>query len=641
MKILIVDESLFSRTMIQQALTPLDMVCLHAKDGKTAWQMLSEHDDIRLVTLSMILEDISGLEFLMKCRSLKNISKLDFVLITSNDDEVTRARAFEYGATNFLPKPFKPETLINICKRLLFKDNLFFGCNILIVDDSRMTRELIKKGLTFLGVNITEAGSASEGLEVLKNNSNINLIITDMMMPGMNGTEFTWEIRHLEKYQSVPVIMLSGDTKMENILNYFKAGISDYLCKPFVTEELIARVRVHLNLYLQNQEAQETMQELEKVSRMKDELLAVCSHDIRSPLNAILGNSELLLDEALPGTKEYATDIKDSAVTLLELVNELLDDGKKQAIGQAGKTDLDLRKIIIKSIRQQNSRLINKKINLETKLNESIILGDESSLKRVFANLLSNAIKFTPRNGSIFISCEQRGETAVVHIKDSGIGIPEDMIPKLFEKYTPASRKGTDGEESTGLGMSIVNDLVLDHDGKIEVASKEGKGTTFTLIFPLVQKKTIVEPEDISKENKEIEATSTMEGLIEPEEAHLLIVDDNKANLRLLEKMLKKNHFNSIVKAENGLEALEAYKSVNSNHVFDIIITDIEMPEKNGDEFAADIREINKEDKSAFIIALTGHRGAEYPDGLFDVVLAKPVIMHQLKKALSKVCSVK
>lgn len=151
MKSLIIDESLFSRTMIQQALAPLGITCLHAKDGQTAWDIISTDQEIHLLTLSMVLADTTGLEFLMKCRTLKHIAKLDFIFITSNDDEMTRARAFEYGATNFLAKPFKPENLVNICKRLLFKDNLFHGCNILIVDDSKMTRELIKKGLSFLG----------------------------------------------------------------------------------------------------------------------------------------------------------------------------------------------------------------------------------------------------------------------------------------------------------------------------------------------------------------------------------------------------------------------------------------------------------------------------------------------------------
>ncbi|MCM8530542.1 MAG: response regulator [Lentisphaeraceae bacterium] len=331
MKILIIDESLFSRKIIEQALKPLGITCLHASDGKSAWKLLSEDSSIQLVTTSMVLTDTTGLKLLKRCRETKALLKTDFIFITSNDDELTRSKAFELGATNFLSKPFKPKTLINICKRLLFRDNLFYGSKIFIVDDSMVTRELIKKTLSFLGVNTFEATSGTDALEMLKSGLTVDLIITDMNMPGMNGTELTWKIRHLDNFHSVPIIMLSGDTKMANILNYFKAGISDYLCKPFISEELIARVRVHLNLYLQSQEAQDNMQELENLSRMKDEVLAVCSHDIRSPLNAILGNTELLLDEAVPGTKAYAEDIRDSAMHLLDLVTDLLDAGKKQA----------------------------------------------------------------------------------------------------------------------------------------------------------------------------------------------------------------------------------------------------------------------------------------------------------------------
>ena len=634
MKILIIDESLFSRTIIQQALIPLDIQCLHASDGKTAWKILHENEDIRLVTLSMVLEDTSGLEFLIRCQNLKNIGKLDFVLITSTNDETTRAQAFEYGAANFLSKPFKPETLVNICKRLLFKDNLFYGCHILIVDDSRTTRELIKKALSFLGIKIAEASSGAEALELLRNGPKIDLVITDMMMPEMNGTELTWEIRQLENYHSVPIIMLSGDTKMENILNYFKAGISDYLCKPFVSEELIARVRVHLSLYLQSQEAQETMLELEELSRMKDEVLAVCSHDIRSPLNAILGNTELLLDEAVPGIKDYATDIKDSATTLLELVNDLLDAGKKQATEASQKSELDLQKVIMKAIRQQNSRIINKSLNLQSSLNPTLIFGEESSLKRIFANLLSNAIKFTPSDGTITLSCEEINDQAVVIVKDSGIGIPAEMVPKLFDKYTPASRAGTDGEESTGLGMSIVKELVHHHDGNIEVQSVENSGTAFIITFPLVQSKTAKVKKD-SKIEKTIKPDKpVITKTISPQQANILIVDDNSANLRLLEKMLKKNGIENITKAENGVEAMDLYCAFYEDTGFDLVITDIEMPEKNGDEVADEIRKLPNSVKKPFIVALSGHRGAEYPEGLFDAALTKPILVNQLKSTL-------
>ncbi|MCH2207886.1 MAG: response regulator [Lentisphaerales bacterium] len=634
MKILIIDESLFSRTIIQQALIPLDIQCLHASDGKTAWKILHENEDIRLVTLSMVLEDTSGLEFLIRCQNLKNIGKLDFVLITSTNDETTRAQAFEYGTANFLSKPFKPETLVNICKRLLFKDNLFYGCHILIVDDSRTTRELIKKALSFLGIKIAEASSGAEALELLRNGPKIDLVITDMMMPEMNGTELTWEIRQLENYHSVPIIMLSGDTKMENILNYFKAGISDYLCKPFVSEELIARVRVHLSLYLQSQEAQETMLELEELSRMKDEVLAVCSHDIRSPLNAILGNTELLLDEAVPGIKDYATDIKDSATTLLELVNDLLDAGKKQATEASQKSELDLQKVIMKAIRQQNSRIINKSLNLQSSLNPTLIFGEESSLKRIFANLLSNAIKFTPSDGTITLSCEEINDQAVVIVKDSGIGIPAEMVPKLFDKNTPASRAGTDGEESTGLGMSIVKELVHHHDGNIEVQSVENSGTAFIITFPLVQSKTAKVKKD-SKIEKTIKPDKpVITKTISPQQANILIVDDNSANLRLLEKMLKKNGFENITKAENGVEAMDLYCAFYEDTGFDLVITDIEMPEKNGDEVADEIRKLPNSVKKPFIVALSGHRGAEYPEGLFDAALTKPILVNQLKSTL-------
>lgn len=481
----------------------------------------------------------------------------------------------------------------------------------------------------------------------------VDLIITDMVMPEMNGTELTWKIRQLKNYQDVPVIMLSGNTKMENILNYFKSGISDYLCKPFISEELIARVRVHLSLYLQSKEAQQIMTELENVSRMKDELIAVCSHDIRTPLNAIVGNSELLLTEEIPGTKEYATDIKDNAMALLDLVTNLLDSGKKKSLEGDQKVELDLQNLIMKVVRQQKARLINKGLEIETNLNETFVIGDEISLIRVFSNLLSNAIKFTPSKGKITISCEVSGNHNKVIFQDSGIGIPKDMVPCLFDKYTKASRKGTDGEDSTGLGMSIVKELILNHDGTIDVESKEGKGTAFTIIFPQthksINKKSSFKSNKIRKVHEEakteektlISKANNPKPLKSVNEVNVLIAEDNNANLRLLEKMLRKSGFENIVKAQDGAEAMDSFEKLNPEMNFDMIITDIEMPEKNGDEFAAEVREMTKDIKTPFIISLSGHRGAKYPEGLFDANLTKPVILYQLKKALSNVCDVK
>ncbi|MCM8530541.1 MAG: ATP-binding protein [Lentisphaeraceae bacterium] len=260
-----------------------------------------------------------------------------------------------------------------------------------------------------------------------------------------------------------------------------------------------------------------------------------------------------------------------------------------------------------------------------------MVLGDESSFKRIFLNLLSNAIKFTPSSGDISMSIVEQGEKALITISDSGIGIPKEMIPKLFDKYTEASRSGTDGEASTGLGMSIVKELIESNKGTITVESSEDEGTTFSLLFPCAELEVKAET-SLVKETESIELDSEKIST-----AKVLIADDNFANLRLLEKILTKIGIAKITKANDGLELLVAFDQHVLSEPFDLVITDIEMPGKNGDDAAKLIR-AQENVTQPYIIALSGHTQEFYTEGLFNKVLLKPVLKNDLLKTLSDFC---
>jgi two-component system, sensor histidine kinase and response regulator len=621
MKILIIDDSPFSRTIIEQALSPLNIECIQAECGATAWKILQSDQSIKLITLDMVLPDTDGLTFLKRCRSLPNIRQLDFVLITSKKSDDIRVSAFEYGAANFLTKPFKPLSLINVCKRLLFKNNQFSDCQILIVDDSSTTRELIAKSLAFFGVKTIEVSSAIEAIKLFRLGEKIDLLITDMRMPKMTGSELSYKVRQMPNYSTIPIIMLSSNTCIESTLNCFKSGISDYLSKPFISEELIARVRVHLSSYLQSLEAQETLQELEDLNRIKDEILAVCSHDIRSPLTSILGNTELLLEQSVPEAKEFLEDIKDSGQTVLSLVNKLLETGKNNSQKEKYFLILKSQNILMKVIRQLNAKATLKDLKIETSLIDAEIKGDESDLKRIFSNLLSNALKFTPEHGRIYISSKKSNQNLIIKIQDSGIGIPSEMIPQLFEKYTQSSIEGTSGEASTGLGMSIVQDLVQKHKGSIEVISEVGVGSIFSVSLPL------------SQQDRRNSISFDLS------QSRILIADDDLCNLRLLEKVLSKSDIKQITSVQNGEALVEAYKESMEDQPYQIIITDIEMPKLNGEQAIEIIRGLHNSKEPLYIIALSGHKEVYFKNGLFDEVLTKPIIPPQLRSCLANLNS--
>ncbi|NQZ58459.1 MAG: response regulator, partial [Lentisphaeraceae bacterium] len=194
------------------------------------------------------------------------------------------------------------------------------------------------------------------------------------------------------------------------------------------------------------------------------------------------------------------------------------------------------------------------------------------------------------------------------------------------DKYTSASRAGTDGEASTGLGMSIVKELINLHDGEIEVNSVENHGTTFTITFPALN----------FKEKKPTESASADKPSLENmKKSKILIADDNRSNLRLLHKMLSKHGAEYITPVENGTEVIALYKESYHKQGFDIIITDIEMPKMNGDVAAEEIRSLSNSNTSPFIIALSGHKNTKFREGLFNKVLTKPVSLAHLQKALS------
>ncbi len=250
---------------------------------------------------------------------------------------------------------------------------------------------------------------------------------------------------------------------------------------------------------LQEMEARkETLRELEEAnghlveySKEKDRIMQILSHDLRSPISGIKAASELIgrtpADTAL--VSEFSTLITRVSDTLIELINNFLD----MARASDGKIELypdycDIREIARRAVDVLGVLATGKNILISTSFAEDVplLVLDHSKMLQVFTNLLSNAIKFTPSGGTISVGIE-RGSAGdvVVHVADTGIGIPEAHIPMLFEQFGRHQRSGTAGERGTGLGMALVKSLVEMHGGSISVHSEAGQGTTFTMQFPI------------------------------------------------------------------------------------------------------------------------------------------------------------
>lgn len=364
--------------------------------------------------------------------------------------------------------------------------------HILVVEDSSSARLAIVSSLKGIDAEIHEANDGLPAYNLLRQDpARIDLVLSDLVMKKMHGDELCAKIRNELGIKDLPIIILSSKTEKETILKLFRSGANDYLFKPFTPEELVARIRAHLDQRLLNKVLKTTIAELRESNRMKDHFLAVCSHDFRSPLQGIIGYTDLLLnDDALNARhKKILQNIMKSGSQLHGLIESLLDfplAGKKPE--NIPMRPVNLADVIRSCVTSCSFSAVNKDIQLlfSPPADLPMLTGNAHALSRVFSNLLSNAIKFTPAGGTVAVDIRpDDGRNLSISVQDNGIGIAEEVIPTIFDFYSKASRKGTQGEKSTGLGLFISRQLVDLHKGKIHVASRIDKGSCFTVILPL------------------------------------------------------------------------------------------------------------------------------------------------------------
>ncbi len=361
---------------------------------------------------------------------------------------------------------------------------------ILAVDDVEENLNTIAEILRRNDFQVMVASSGKMALKLLERRKP-DLILLDIMMPEMDGYTVAGIIQRRQEWQDIPIIFLSALADVDAKVKGFEVGGVDYITKPFMEKEVIARINTHLELSWLRKSLEHTIEQLREANKAKDDFFKVISHDLRSPLSSIANLGELLQQDGVAGdptsVKELGKMITNVANQLLAMVNDLLDVTKIEA----GKFTLQLAEVNFIDIARHSAELMRmnaaaKKVELRTEFSTEHIptVVDAAKMGQVLNNLLSNAIKFTPAGGTVTLRVRDCGDTLVFQVEDTGIGIPEDMMPHLFEKFGPHQRPGTEGEKGTGLGMPIIKGFVELHGGKVEVQSKEGVGTTFTITLP-------------------------------------------------------------------------------------------------------------------------------------------------------------
>ncbi|MBD2104099.1 GAF domain-containing protein [Leptolyngbya sp. FACHB-261] len=344
--------------------------------------------------------------------------------------------------------------------------------------------------------------------------------------------------------------------------------------------------------------------EAEQANRVKDEFLAVLSHELRTPLNPILGWSKLLQNQKHDNatlTRGLQT-IERNAKLQTQLIEDLLDVSRILR----GKLSLNVAPVDLKPTLEAAMETVRlaaeaKAIQIQTQLNPTVgcVSGDADRLQQVVWNLLSNAVKFTPRGGQVQITLEQIDSQAQIQVSDTGKGITPEFLPYIFERFRQADSKTTREFGGLGLGLAIVRQLVELHGGTVQVDSAgEGQGTTFTVRLPLLPGKV----KNVKDEKDNLQSLASRANPLQG--VRILVVDDETDARELLVFVLEQAGA-IVAEVTSVAEALQTFEQTN----FDLLISDIGMPEMDGYMLMKQVRALEAEAKKIPAIALTAYAG--------------------------------
>ncbi|MDD4929101.1 MAG: response regulator [Gallionella sp.] len=454
---------------------------------------------------------------------------------------------------------------------------------ILLVDDTPDNLTLMSNVLRS-AYRVKIANCGEKALKIASSDQPPDLILLDIMMPGMDGYEVCRQLKRNPNTMNIPVIFLTAMTETEDEQKGLELGAVDYITKPISPAIVMARVRNHLALQKINRELESAKLVAEKANLAKSSFLSSMSHELRSPLNAILGFAQLMESESPPPTSSQVqsiTQIIKAGWHLLELINEILDLAKVES-GQVPmlKEPVSLDAVMLECQGMTAPLAKQRGITMSFPPPDEtwFVSADRTRVKQVLINLLSNAVKYNREHGSIEITCTATTPGRIrVNIKDTGAGLTPEQLTQLFQAFNRLGQE-TGIEEGTGIGLVVSKRLIELMGGTIGADSTPEVGSVFW--FELASAAQPHLPVEMN--------VATQPDIRRQARIHtLLYVEDNPANLQLVERIIAHHPDLALLTATNATLGIELART----HLPDLILMDINLPGISGTEAMKILRE--------------------------------------------------
>lgn len=351
--------------------------------------------------------------------------------------------------------------------------------SLLIVDDNQMNRELMSVQLGRLGYSITIAENGQQALD-LTEKTPFDMILLDIMMPGINGIEVLSELRKKHSLLNLPIIMVTADDGQERIIDAMQKGANDYLIKPLNIPVTVARIKTQLTL--------------KDMSSLKDEFVRFASHDLKKPLIVSLDILSVLKEQSNEGepitkdTLELFDLLQKTGENMQNVIEGFLNtENLDSGISELNLNRIGINSIVSKSVLANQDYANQKNVELVDELNTNLpeIEVDEFRISQVLDNLIGNAMKFSPPETKTIVRTHSDNKYIYAEICDSGPGLTDQDLDNLFTKKGILSNKPTGNESSTGIGLLISKQLIDQHRGKIGARNNPNKGATFWFGIPI------------------------------------------------------------------------------------------------------------------------------------------------------------